>query len=138
MLYEVITEFDTISVGPGLSLDAVSIIAGTDTDIIKELNAELRTGKTPANQTSYAVRIPPGTVITSYSIHYTKLYDCIAIHYLPKILETVDHLLCLFLAQVGCKRLFIEFFIAIELLPVIVEPAIYISEWRSDIIGSFV
>jgi membrane-bound lytic murein transglycosylase D len=54
-------EFDTLTVGPGLSLDAVSIIAGTDTSIIKDLNAELRTGKTPANQSSYAVKIPPGT-----------------------------------------------------------------------------
>lgn len=52
--------YDTISVGPGLGLDAVSIIAGTDTDTIKELNAELRTGKTPANIKKYSVKIPAG------------------------------------------------------------------------------
>ena len=68
-------EFDTISVGPGLSLDAVSIIAGTDTDTIKELNAELRTGKTPANQSSYAVKIPPGTKeIASHNLKRLHTY----------------------------------------------------------------
>lgn len=68
-------EYDTISVGPGLSLDAVSIIAGTDTNIIKELNAELRTGKTPPNQRSYAVKIPPGTKeIASHNLKRLHTY----------------------------------------------------------------
>lgn len=59
--YEKPLTFDVVSVGPGLSLDAVSIIAGTTTDTIKELNQELRTGKTPTNTSAYAVKIPAGT-----------------------------------------------------------------------------
>jgi len=53
--------YDTISVGPGLSLDAVAIISGTDTSTVKALNLELRTGKTPANASEYTVKIPAGT-----------------------------------------------------------------------------
>lgn len=59
--YDKPLKYDTIAVGPNLSLDAISIIAGTDTDMIKELNQELRTGKTPANAASYTVKIPAGS-----------------------------------------------------------------------------
>lgn len=53
--------YDTIVVGPGMSLDAVSIIAGSNTATIKELNQELRQGKTPTNRSDYAVHIPAGS-----------------------------------------------------------------------------
>lgn len=53
--------FDTLEVGPSLSLDAIAIISGSSTKVIKELNQELHRAKTPANRAIYAVKIPAGT-----------------------------------------------------------------------------
>jgi membrane-bound lytic murein transglycosylase D len=54
-------EYDSIDVGPGMSLEAVAVVSGTDTKIIKELNQELRQGKTPPNLSHYSVKIPAGS-----------------------------------------------------------------------------
>lgn len=59
--YEKSIAYDTLAVGPGMSLEAVSMIAGTNTATIKELNQELRLGKTPANTSQYQVKIPAGS-----------------------------------------------------------------------------
>ena len=59
--YEMPLAYDTLSVGPGLNLDAVAILASTNSKEIKRLNQELRTGKTPLDTDQYLVKIPAGT-----------------------------------------------------------------------------
>jgi len=59
--YETAMEYETLRVGPGLSLDAVALISESSSTKIKQLNQELKTGKTPLNQSHYDVQIPPGT-----------------------------------------------------------------------------
>lgn len=53
--------YETLDVGPGMSLEAIAVISGSNTQEIKTLNQELRKGKTPLNQSHYAVKIPPAT-----------------------------------------------------------------------------
>ncbi len=59
--YDIPLEYETLRVGPGLSLDAVALICSTDSKKIKQLNQELKTGKTPLNKSHYNVQIPIGT-----------------------------------------------------------------------------
>jgi len=59
--YETALAYDTLSVGPGLHLDAIAILASSSGKEIKRLNQELRTGKTPLNTERYLVKIPPGS-----------------------------------------------------------------------------
>ncbi len=84
--------YDTLKVKPGMSLNAISIIADTDTATIKELNQELHLGQTPANRADYAVKIPKGTkelasknmgrlhsyVSTGYKTHTTRKGETLA------------------------------------------------------------
>ena len=58
--YEAPLEYDTLRVGPGLSLDAVSVVCNTNSKSIKKLNQELKTGRTPLNKSHYDVQIPVG------------------------------------------------------------------------------
>lgn len=53
--------YDTIDVGPGLSLEALALISGSSSKAIKQLNLELRQTKTPPNQEQYSVNIPYGS-----------------------------------------------------------------------------
>lgn len=53
--------YDELVVGPGLSLNAIALISKTTPKQIQRLNQELKTGKTPLNQTTYKVKIPIGT-----------------------------------------------------------------------------
>jgi membrane-bound lytic murein transglycosylase D len=55
-------EYESLEVGPGLSLEAVALISGSKTKAIKELNPELRKGKTPLNTDKYFVKIPSGSL----------------------------------------------------------------------------
>lgn len=59
--YDKPIEFDILRVKPSMSLDAISLIADTETNTIKELNQELHLGKTPPNRKNYAVKIPKGS-----------------------------------------------------------------------------
>jgi len=58
--YEAPLEYETLRVGPGLTLDAVATICNTKSKTIKELNQELKTGRTPLNKSHYDVQIPVG------------------------------------------------------------------------------
>ncbi len=51
-------EYDTLKVGPGMSLGAVARISNSTTKQIKALNRELRYDKTPVNISRYQVNIP--------------------------------------------------------------------------------
>jgi len=51
-------DYETISVGPGMSLEAIALISNSSLKQIKSLNQELRFDKTPLNVSQYDVKIP--------------------------------------------------------------------------------
>ncbi len=53
--------YETLEVGPGLTLDAVALISNCDRKTIDLLNQELSTDKTPLNQSYYHIKIPVGS-----------------------------------------------------------------------------
>ncbi|MBM9519986.1 LysM peptidoglycan-binding domain-containing protein [Desulforhopalus vacuolatus] len=53
--------WDTLTVGPSMRMDAVALAAGTSTREIRQLNPELRKQMTPASIASYRIKIPAGT-----------------------------------------------------------------------------
>ncbi|MCK9175533.1 MAG: LysM peptidoglycan-binding domain-containing protein [Desulforhopalus sp.] len=53
--------WDTITVGPSMRMDAVALVAGTSAKKIRQLNPELRKPMTPASVASYQLKIPAGT-----------------------------------------------------------------------------
>lgn len=87
--YEPPLEYETLRVGPGLNLDAVATICGTNSKVIKKLNQELKTGRTPLNKSLYDVQIPVGkkelaeanlprlhsVVSTGYKTHVIRKHD---------------------------------------------------------------
>lgn len=60
--YQQPLQYDTIKVGPNMSIGAIALISDSSEKEIKTLNHELKRGKTPSNRASYAVKIPPGSV----------------------------------------------------------------------------
>ena len=59
--YESPLSYETLEVGPGLTLDAVALISNCERKTIDNLNQELSTDKTPPNQGSYLIKIPVGS-----------------------------------------------------------------------------
>ncbi|MEN8199867.1 MAG: LysM peptidoglycan-binding domain-containing protein [Thermodesulfobacteriota bacterium] len=59
--YEAPLQYETLKVSPGLSLEAVALISKSDAKTIKQLNQELKIGRTPLNRRHYSVQIPVGT-----------------------------------------------------------------------------
>jgi membrane-bound lytic murein transglycosylase D len=53
--------YETLRVGPGLTLDAVALLCDTSSKEIKQLNRELKTGRTPLDKKYYDVQIPVGS-----------------------------------------------------------------------------
>jgi len=53
--------YDTLTVRPGMSLEAIALISNSTTKEIQGLNQELRLGKTPLNTAQYKVKIPQAT-----------------------------------------------------------------------------
>jgi len=90
--YEAPLTYDKIQVEPGMPLEAVAVISGTNVKEIKALNQELRRGKTPPNKVGYSVKIPAGSrslamsnlenlhsyVSTGYKTHTIKRGETIA------------------------------------------------------------
>ena len=60
--YQAPLQYDTITVGPGLSLDAIATISNSDRETISMLNTEIKGNKTPKNQAKYQAKIPYGTL----------------------------------------------------------------------------
>lgn len=60
--YQKPLQYDSLHVGPGMSLDAIALISNSSTKQIKRLNLELKRGKTPLNQARYEINIPKATV----------------------------------------------------------------------------
>ncbi|HIP40358.1 MAG TPA: LysM peptidoglycan-binding domain-containing protein [Desulfocapsa sulfexigens] len=85
-------DYETLAVGPGLSLDAVALLCKTSSKTIKRLNQELKTGRTPLNRSHYKVQIPRGSkeiaatnlsrlnsfVSTGYKTHIIRKGDSLA------------------------------------------------------------
>ncbi len=79
-------QYDTLEVGPGMTLDAVALISASTAKEIKRLNQELRQTRTPLNRSSYTINIPKSssrlarkniarlhsTVSTGFSSHKVK------------------------------------------------------------------
>ena len=59
--YQPALQYDTVTVGPNMSLGAIALISDSSEKEIKKLNHELKRGKTPANRASYAVKVPAAT-----------------------------------------------------------------------------
>lgn len=82
-------EYESLEVGPGLSLDAVALIAGCKIKVIKELNPELRTGKTPLNKSEYYVKIPPGN-LTLAQKNIDRLHRYVSTGYRTHTIKKAD------------------------------------------------
>lgn len=74
IVYESPLEFDTITVGPNMSLRALALISDSTEKQIKELNHELKRGKTPANLATYKAKIPTHTGVIAKK-NLTRLHS---------------------------------------------------------------
>jgi membrane-bound lytic murein transglycosylase D len=84
--------YDTLAVGPGMSLEAIALISDSTIKEIKKLNQELKLGKTPLNRDQYEIKIPQATadiamknlsrlhsvVSTGYKSHKVKKGDTLS------------------------------------------------------------
>lgn len=61
LVYQSPLEFETITVGPNMTLSAIALVSDSSEKEIKTLNHELKRGRTPSNRASYAVKIPPNS-----------------------------------------------------------------------------
>jgi membrane-bound lytic murein transglycosylase D len=59
--YEPPLTYETLAVGPGLDFQAAALLTGSDTSLLKQLNQELLSGKTPLDCEQYELKIPRGT-----------------------------------------------------------------------------
>lgn len=78
--YQQPLQFDTINVGPNMSLNAIALISDSSEKQIKELNHELKRGKTPSNQASYGVKIPAATLAIAQK-NMTRLHSIATTEY---------------------------------------------------------
>jgi len=89
--YHLPVHYDTLTVGPGMSLDAVALISNSTTQEIQQLNRELRLGKTPLNQERYAVKIPQKSAAIA-SKNLSRLHSVATIGYKTHTIKTGDTL----------------------------------------------
>jgi membrane-bound lytic murein transglycosylase D len=72
--------YDTLTVGPGMSIDAIALISDSTTKEIQQLNQELRLGKTPLNKEHYTVKIPYETAAVA-SKNLSRLHSIVSTDY---------------------------------------------------------
>jgi membrane-bound lytic murein transglycosylase D len=97
IVYEKPLVFDELLVGPGLSIDAAALLTGASTKTLKNLNLELKSGKTPLNQEQYVLKIPSGTKQLAES-NLPRLHSVASTDYKTHIIRKNETL-----AQI-CKR----------------------------------
>lgn len=95
--YKAPLNYETLAVGPGLSLDAVALLCKTSSKTIKRLNQELKTGRTPLNKSHYNIQIPRGTKKLA-STNLSRLNSFVSTGYKTHIIRKGDSL-----AKI-CKR----------------------------------
>lgn len=78
--YQQPLEYDTLKVGPGMTLAAVARISNSTTKQIKALNRELRYDKTPVNRSRYQVNIPPNSA-TLAKANLNRLHSIVTTGY---------------------------------------------------------
>ncbi len=92
IVYDPPLMYDTLEVGPGLSLSAAAILTASNQQELSHLNQELRTSKTPLDTERYVLKIPTGTkalaesnlprlhgvVKTDYKTHVVKKNETLA------------------------------------------------------------
>ena len=71
---------DTITVGPGMSLEAIALISNSTTQKIQALNQELRLGITPLNTARYEVKIPEATAALA-TRNLSRLQSVVSVNY---------------------------------------------------------
>lgn len=89
--YESPLEYETLRVGPGLSLEAVALLCNANDKEIKRLNQELKTGKTPLNKSHYDVQIPLGTKELAQS-NLPRLHSVVSTGYKTHVIGKSDTL----------------------------------------------
>ncbi len=78
--------WETLEVGPGLSMAAVAILTSSSEKDIILLNQELRTSKTPLNQERYRVKIPSGTKMLAQS-NLPRLHSVVQTDYQTHVVK---------------------------------------------------
>lgn len=89
--YQQPLEFDTITVGPNMSLGAIALISDSTEKQIKGLNNELMRGKTPANLVSYEAKIPVNTGVIAQK-NISRLHSIASTDYKTHIIRKGDTL----------------------------------------------
>lgn len=97
IVYDPPLTYDTLEVGPGLSLSAAAVLTGSNQKEIALLNQELRSSKTPLNKERYILKIPTGTKALAES-NLPRLHSIVSTDYKTHIVKKNDTL-----AQV-CRR----------------------------------
>jgi membrane-bound lytic murein transglycosylase D len=83
--------YESLTVGPGMSLDAIALISNSSRKEIKNLNLELRKGKTPSNLTRYQVNIPLGTAALAQA-NISRLHSIVSTGYKTHKIRKGDNL----------------------------------------------
>lgn len=72
--------YDTITIGPGMSFDAIALISGSNVKTIKVLNRELRQGRTPPDRARYRINIPFDTATLAQK-NISRLHSVVSTEY---------------------------------------------------------
>lgn len=97
LIYDEPMSYDTLEVGPGLSLSAIAMLTNSNKKEIQILNQELRASKTPLDTERYFVKIPPGSQAVAQS-NLPRLHSVVSTDYKTHIVKKNETL-----AKI-CKR----------------------------------
>ena len=89
--YQKPLQYDALTVGPGLSIDAIALISNSSSKQIKRLNLELKLGKTPLNQARYNINIPE-TKLEIAKRNLSRLHSIVSTGYKTHKIRKTDTL----------------------------------------------